>query len=375
MDRHNGRSPTAMEPGLTGEPLSWRANYASHLVAKGLATQVAADLAVKVRYRAGLIPTDTVTAALPPLIDVSADAELPGSPESNTRRKVGHDDRIAKIGAEIAGEAPTGAVMAFTHSIFCQVGLPRRAVPGDVFLRRSGNAWLHVQAGFLDEGAGPIMQPIPYGVMPRLALAWISTYSLRHNTREIPLGDSPRDFLRRLGLGDQGHRYKMLRRQIHALAACRLQLGLSGRTFNGQPVEQFDAWVQSGKDCRQRTLWPGLMFLSESYAESLGVSGVPLDNRALLGLTGSALALDIYVWLAHRLHRISGRPVVLHWASLRVQFAQEYGGKDPNKDFKREFVPALRAALTVYPAAKVKIVKGGILLAKSAPPVSYRSQQ
>ncbi|WP_287819600.1 replication protein RepA, partial [Achromobacter sp.] len=113
--------------------------------------------------------------------------------------------------------------------------------------------------------------------------------------------------------------------------------------------------------------------LSESYFRQLIENGVPLDNRALLALKGSALALDVYTWLAHRLHRIEGRPLILHWKALREQFAQEYRGKDPDKDFKKEFVPALKAAMAVYPQAKVKQVTGGLMLLPSPPPIPYRN--
>lgn len=213
----------------------------------------------------------------------------------------------------IASVPPTGEDMAFTHAVLCQVGLPRAKIEAREFMRQSGAAWINVQAGWLDEGRGPVQQPVPYGVMPRLALAWVSSYAKRHNTREIPIGDSAAEFLR-LMLGEdtvaQGARHATLRKQMHALAACRLQLGFKGRTFNGQPVEQFDAWL-SNRDAPQRPLWPGVMTLSEHYFNELQNSAVPLDNRALHALKGSALALDVYCWLAHRLHRIEGKGVTL----------------------------------------------------------------
>ena len=159
---------------------------------------------------------------------------------------------------------------------------------------------------------------------------------------------------------------------MHALAAARLQLGFKGRTYNGQPVQQFDAWV-ANKDTQQRALWPGVMLLSEDYYGSLIESAVPLDNRALHALKGSALALDVYAWLAHRLHRIEGRGVTLHWKSLREQFAQEYKGKDPDKDFKKQFLPVLREFQVVYPQAKVKQVTGGLMLMASPPPIPKKS--
>jgi hypothetical protein len=160
------------------------------------------------------------------------------------------DRKLIEAGAEIATNPPSGEDMAFTHAVLCQVGLPRAKVEAREFMRQSGAAWVNIQAGYLDEGRGPVQQPIPYGALPRLALAHVSTHAVRHNTREIPIGDSAAQFLELMGMGDDGRRYASLRKQMHALAACRLQLGYRGRTFNGQPVEQFDAWV-ANKDQRQ----------------------------------------------------------------------------------------------------------------------------
>lgn len=284
-------------------------------------------------------------------------------------------NKLLDVGAEIAGtkQDEYGEFMSFTHAVLCQVGLPRSKTDATQFMRKSGDAWMNVQAGVLDEGNGPVQQPIPYGAMPRLALAWVSSYAKRYNTREIPIGDSAAEFLRLMGMESQGARYATLRKQMHALAACRLQLGFKGRTLpNEGPVQQFDAWLANGKTA-QRTLWPGLMVLTESYFNSLMDSAVPLDNRALHALKGSALALDVYAWLAHRLHRIEGRPVILHWKSLREQFAQEYAGKDPDKDFKKKFLPVLRSVQVVYPQAKVKQVTGGLMLMSSPPPIPKKS--
>lgn len=218
------------------------------------------------------------------------------------------------------------------------------------------------------------MQPIPYGPLPRLALAWVSTYAKRHNTREVPIGHSAAEFLRLMGInGDDGRRYSTLRKQMHALAACQLRLGYQGRTYKGDPIEQFDAWV-SNRETGQRALWPGVMVLSEPYHRELIEHAVPLDNRALHALKGSALALDVYTWLAIRLHRIESRPVILYWMNLRDQFGQEYQGKNADKDFKKKFLHALRAALAVYPQAKVKQVTGGLMLMASPPPIPYKGQ-
>lgn len=262
--------------------------------------------------------------------------------------------------------------MAFNHSIFCQVGLPRSKVEGREFMRKSGRAWVSIQAGMLDEGRGPVEQQIPYGSMPRLALAFMSTYAVQNKERQIPIGDSASAFLKYIGLDSQGNRHLQLRQQMFALAACRMQLGFDGVTFNDQPVEQFEVWMNR-KEESQRSLWPGKILLSESYFKSLIESAVPLDLRALHALRGSALALDVYTWLAQRLHRIEGRPPILHWKSLRDQFAQEYTGIEADKNFKKAFLPALQKVKNVYPKAKVLSIKGGIQLYPSQPPIPKRT--
>lgn len=261
--------------------------------------------------------------------------------------------KLLDASTDIYSTPPDGNDWAFMHSVFCQVGLPRAKVEGREFMRQSGASWVHVQAGYLDEGRGPVLQPIPYGPLPRLALAHMSTYAVRNKTQEIAIGDTPAEFLRMMGMDDQGARYTNLRRHMHALAACRLQLGYRGRTFNGEPIQQFDAWV-SNRDTKQRSLWPGVIVLSNGFYGSLMEGAVPLD---------------IYAWLAHRLHRIEGRGIILHWKSLREQFAQEYSGKDADKNFKDAFLPQLRKVLAAYPQAKVKQVTGGLLLLGSPPPI------
>lgn len=376
----NGNRQTALDLGDQFDEAAYRAE----LIAAGIEPAAAADVAAKTAQARGKRDRSPLNVGaslnLPPAVKDAVQRVERAQEKATPAKKASagraldlskQEGKLLEVATDIATTPPSGEDMAFTHAVLCQVGLPRAKVEGREFMRQSGQAWVNVQAGWLDEGKGPVQQPIPYGVMPRLALAWVSTFAVRHGTREIPIGDSAADFLR-LMLGadtaSQGARYTTLRKQMHALAACRLQLGFRGRTFNGQPVEQFDAWV-SNRDSQQKPLWPGVMTLSEHYFNELRDSAVPLDNRALHALKGSALALDVYAWLAHRLHRIEGKGVVLHWKSLREQFAQEYKGKDPDKDFKKEFLPVLRKVQVVYPNANVKQVTGGLLLLGSPPPI------
>jgi len=294
-------------------------------------------------------------------------------PRGVERLRVTAADRLLSAGERIASEPPSPEEILFTHTVFCQVALPRsevfdeNGVSATEFMRRWGEAWVSISAGYLDEGRGPVRQTVPYGVLPRLAISYINSYAIREKKREVPIGNSAAEFMQKLGHGNQGGaRYAALRRAMHSLAACRLQLGYLGKTFNGQPVEEFYAWPKGSID--QRTLWPGVVLLSESYFESLRGFSVPLDQRALLALKGTALGLDIYTWLAHRLRKVHvSRPDRISWSALTGQFGQEYGNAD---NFRKEMKRVLRQVLAVYPSARVEVHRWGLEIFSSPPPVA-----
>ena len=96
---------------------------------------------------------------------------------------------------------------------------------------------------------------------------------------------------------------------------------------------------------------------------------MPLDTRAVSALAHSAMALDAYSFLARRLYTLE-KPVKVTWHQFHAQFGHEF--KDW-RNFKQRFIPALRAALVVYPSAKVEEVTGGLLLKPSLPPVHAES--
>ena len=111
-----------------------------------------------------------------------------------------------------------------------------------------------------------------------------------------------------------------------------------------------------------------MLELSKDFCDTLADHAVPLDYRALAALKHSALALDIYTWLAHRLCRVA-KPegTMLSWENLRDQFGQEYS---TSKNFKHEFRDVLRQVCVVYPDARIEATTGGLTLYPSRPPLS-----
>lgn len=264
----------------------------------------------------------------------------------------------------------------FLHTVMCQVGMPRRATDAKVFERHSGPFSILLEAGKLWNGKDWIEQPLPYGTTPRLVMVHLSSEAIRTRSRTIELGSSVRQFLQSLGMQTNGGvrgGYTAFRKQMEALAACRLLIGMHSEgkvvTVDAKPIKRFEAWYQP--DELQPTLWPGVIELSQDFYETLTQHAVPLDYRALSALKHSSLALDIYTWLAHRLCRINiQKGVVLSWDNLRDQFGQEYGDL---KDFKHEFRSVLQQVLLVYPSARIEEFMGGIKLLPSPPPITQRT--
>ncbi|WP_426268119.1 replication protein RepA [Sphingomonas sp. LHG3443-2] len=288
-------------------------------------------------------------------------------------------DALPRNVIELAKEADR-AIKAgkpdYLPAVLCQVGLPRSPTPGRTFERTSGNVSLQVEAGKAWDGRAWQEMPLPYGVRPRLALVHISTEAIRTRSRTVDVGGSVNAFLTELGLDNGGKAYRQMRQQMTALAVCTLRLGrVETRTIGGverdfavtldaKPFRQFEAWIDSRGD--QPTLWPTEIELSQEFFDSLTETAVPLEHGAIAKLTHSALALDIYTWLAHRLHRVRRGGSRISWAALQEQFGSEYSDR---KDFKREMKRRLRDVLAVYPDARVEEVEGGLMLRASPPPI------
>nr|WP_264185826.1 replication protein RepA [Roseicella aerolata] len=108
--------------------------------------------------------------------------------------------------------------------------------------------------------------------------------------------------------------------------------------------------------------------LSEGFFEQLRKHPVPLEEAAIKALSNNAPALDVYLWLAYRLHALKGNRLV-PWGALKAQFGT---GFSKLYHFKNKFPGTLALATAVYPAAKVEITEEGVVLNPSRPPVTPR---
>ena len=265
----------------------------------------------------------------------------------------------------------------YQHSVLCQTCMPYRD-PGDerICRRRNGIVRMEIQAGrALDPATDDFVDVgLPWGPKARLVLYHLNAEALKQQSRAIEVEGSLTAFVRRtLDLDPKGRNIRSVKDQLARLSAADFRLGAThekGRsiTLKSTIIDGFELWAP--RDPNQKMLWPTVIQFSHAYFESLMQHAVPLNEQAVARLSHNAMALDIYTWLAQRLHRVEPkRAAFVPWASLKEQFGQGYGRMD---NFKRVFRKTLKQASVVYQEARFSEDQKGMRLLNSRPPVLPR---
>lgn len=286
------------------------------------------------------------------------------------------------VDAAVAIRQDQAEDITYQHSIFCQTALPVRHQDTRVWERRQGRALLRVEAGTAvpPGGNGWVELPLPYGPKARLVMMHLNSEAIRTQSPVIEVENTLTAFVRRVMSGPNpdkrrdpnGREIRMFKEQLAALSAATVRLAVvdeeRSRHVTTQIVGAFDLWFP--KDSRQRVLWNSTVHLSQDYFNSLLGFAVPLDERAIASLAHSALALDVYAWLAQRLHRIPAhKPQFVPWTALHEQFGQGYSKV---RQFRAFFLRVLAQVQVAYPDARFSTDAGGMHLEQSAPPISKR---
>jgi hypothetical protein len=267
--------------------------------------------------------------------------------------------------------------IAYQHTVLCQTALPYRD-PGNVrrWTRSQGAVSLEVEAG---RARNPLTRTfedvgLPYGSRPRLILCHLNSEALKHQSPHIEVEASLTAFVRRVqSTHPRGAQIRRFKDQLTCLAAAMVRLSIDLTRAHAMQVDTkiidlFELWLT--KDENQRVFWPAVIELSPRYFESLCKHAVPLDERAISALSNAPMALDVYAWLAQRLHRIPrGRVQEISWLSLYDQFGHGFAR---SRKFKESFKDVLRNVLLQYPAARIDHDQTGLQLRNSPPPVAAR---
>jgi len=234
--------------------------------------------------------------------------------------------------------------------------LPHSKPKEQEFTRKNGNYTMTMVA--------PKAIGLPYGVIPRLLLAWISTEAVRTKNRTLLLGDSLSHFLKELGLsrtgGERGDitRFKdQLKRLFSCSITCNYHSTARDTGMGFRIAQKYDLWWHPQQP-DQAGLWESTLTLSEEFYEEVTTSPIPIDIRALRALKRSPLALDIYIWLTFRTSYLKA-PTPISWKQLQNQFGADYSRP---RAFREAFIDALRKVELVYPGAKASVYDDDIVL-------------
>ena len=290
------------------------------------------------------------------------------TPLNTAHQAVFHFERLDQIDALVAlrdEEPDTGFMMR----LLALCTLPRTD-PGKrtQYIRKNGPYTLTLSA--------TAEAKLPYGTLPRLALAWVCTEAVRTQSRTITLGRSLSSFMRNVGItndsgGSRGDLTRM-RKQLQRLFAAAVRLSYDDekhhQSIAGMIATQVDLWWNPRDDGPM--LWNSQVELGHEFFAEIIRRPVPLDMNVLRAMKRSSLGLDVYMWLTYRLFGQT-KPFDLRWTTLNEQFA-----KTPTTDpdaitwFRRDMLRELRKIQTAWPEFKFETPSGRLRLLPTPPRIA-----
>jgi hypothetical protein len=263
--------------------------------------------------------------------------------------------------------------IGYLFSGWAQAALPHRRLSDDAAWQvTTDRVTLIIQPGLRPAPGGtPVSVGVPYGSRARLILLYLQTEAVRMNSREVELGRSLHAWLRRLEIPIGGKQMASVRDQAERISRCRLSFQIKQGNRTGllnQHILDTSMFIED--DNAQGGLFVERASLSQSFFDELKKHPVPVEEAAVRQIANNSLALDVYCWLAYRLHSLNA-PISISWKALHAQFGRSVARLD---HFKDHFRTVLALAMSVYPDANVDENDNGtgLILKPSKPPVATR---
>ena len=212
---------------------------------------------------------------------------------------------------------------------------------------------------------------LPYGNLPRLLLAWLCTEAVRTKSRDITLGTSLSQFMRKLGIntgggGQRGNRTR-LQEQMRRLFRCQIELiqdnEMADRSIASRIAEITEFCPNNGHSDGSG-MWNSSIRLGEAFYEEVINHPVPLDLSLLRVLKRSSLGLDLYMWINYRTYTLR-HPLKLSWRQLYQQFGSTPEQADDRitvQAFRQRFLRELRKIHIGWPQLKFAVPHGYLQL-------------
>lgn len=283
--------------------------------------------------------------------------------EKNTKL----DDLINQALAIEDEQAQEAGALGFMARAMVQATLPHRKVDGTYFERVNGAYTLSMQAH-------PKIG-LPYGAMPRLLLAWVTTEAVKTKNRELELGDSMAAFMAELGLtptGGANGSITRLKNQTLRLFSTTVSMLYDDQNLiaeSGYRIADKSMLWWDSKNPKQAGLWESTTTLSEQFFNEITNRPVPIDMRAIKALKQSPMALDIYMWLTYRASYLK-RETLIPWPGLAFQFGSNYALL---RQFKSSFLEELKKVVVVYGQVQVEPTLQGLIVKPSLTHISRKN--
>jgi hypothetical protein len=317
--------------------------------------------------------------------------ELPIGQQYARRLTVSDPDAL-KLEAVRAGHLPiyeamravndSDLVPAYLHSALCAMSLPARRPKDEMapIIRQDGRYTLAITPKPLLRRIGGEMVMsslgVPFGSYPRVILIYIMSEAVRTGSRDVYLGGSFAEWLRRLGYENATHGSRgtasLLKGQLDRLLACEWMIrwddsASDDAAFAIKEVKLANEYSgirgKDGSFIRE-------ICLADGFFSHLRDHAVPLNEAAIRELRNNPTALDLYTYLAYRLQRITGdRPSSLSWAQLAAHLGS--AAESPRK-FRQSLRQSWDLVSGVYPNARVDFSGPVIKMWASPPPVEKR---
>ena len=259
--------------------------------------------------------------------------------------------------------------LGFMARTMALCSLPR-SNPGNRlrYVRHNGPYTLVMTSGFNNK--------LPYGNLPRLLLAWVTTEAVRTQSRELILGDSLSDFMRELGVySSSGGKHIRLRNQMRRLFNAHVQLIYKDERgearVSSSVADRTEFWWNPRRP-EERSLWESKIELGEKFFNEILRHPVPIDMNTLKALKRSPLGLDLYLWAVYRTFSLK-RPMRLSWPTLYRQF-----GVDPSRasdkrtvdNFRTDCLRELKKIKMAWPELNYTTGRGVLILLPSTPTIA-----
>jgi hypothetical protein len=271
--------------------------------------------------------------------------------------------RLSTIAAEVFGAevemARRTENLGYMARVMAQVTLPHSKPMVNEYTRRNGKLTLSMWA--------PEHIGLPYGGLPRLLVAWLTTEAVRTRERTLVLGPTLSGFMAQLGLMPTGGRWgtiprlqKQLRRLFTAQIVCTFDSAEASRGTSLGVASEYELWWNPKKP-HYGSLWASTVTLGERFFEDIIEHPIPVDVATLRQLKQSPMALDLYTWLTYRYSYLD-RELVIPWEGLQAQFGADY---KELFHFRFKMKAALAKVKAAYPEARFTPDDAGLRLLPS----------